>query len=214
MKKSLLFAALALTCLTAQANPIITGIVDGDLSGGNPKAIELWIDGTVDLSLYSLERSANGGAFSSVIAALSGTFTDQFVYLVGTSNGGEAIFDSVFGTTGIFAPANRILSSQVNGNGNDAFRIMQGATVIDQVWTNDITNVYVDSYMYRKDNTGPDGGWVAGNWDIPGNATLDTLDAAGHAAAIPFGTYVIPEPSMVALLLVGFGIVFRFIRRK
>ena len=33
---------------------IITGIVDGTLSGGNPKGIELYIDGAVDLSSYQL----------------------------------------------------------------------------------------------------------------------------------------------------------------
>jgi len=185
-----------------QAAVIITGIVDGDLSGGNPKAIELYIVGTEDLSAYTLERSSNGGAFATS-TALSGTYSNTFVYLVGSSNSGEAQFDAVFGTTGIYA--NRALvASVVNGNGNDGFRILDGSsTVVDQVWTTDNTDVYLDSYMYRVNGTGPDGGWVVGNWTIPGNAALDTLDAAGHAAAIPFGTFVIPEPASLALLGLG-----------
>lgn len=193
--------ALAFAAGTANASIIITGIVDGDLSGGNPKAIELYIDGTEDLSNYSLERSSNGNPFASVLA-LSGSYTDEFVYIVGTGNNGEAAFDSVFGNAGDFA--NRILSSQANGNGDEGFRILDAAlAVVDQVWTEDTTDVYADSYLYRIDGTGPDGGWVPGNWTMPGNAALDGLDEAGHTAAIPFGTYQIPEPATLALLAIG-----------
>lgn len=166
----------------------ITGIVDGDLSGGNPKAIELYVEGTVDLSSWTLWRSSNGGAFDSS-TALNGTYTDEFVYLIGTANGGLAAFDSVFGTSGDFA--NRALeSSIVSGNGDDGFQIRNGSgTVIDQVWLEDTNDVYLDSYMYRNDCTGPDRGWVPANWTIPGNSVLDGLDAAGHTAAVPFGTW-------------------------
>ena len=195
MVLALVFAA------QANADVIITGIVDGDLSGGNPKAIELYIDGSEDLSNYSLQRSSNGGSFGST-TALSGNYSDTFVYLIGTSNGGVAAFDSVFGTTGIFA--NRITSGTVTGNGNDAFRIVDGSNnVIDQVAPVSGSNSYQDSYMYRNDTTGPDGGWTDTNWSIPGNGVLDGLDASQHEATVPFGTYVIPEPASLALIALG-----------
>ena len=86
--------------------------------------------------------------------------------------------------------------------------------MIDQVWTEDTTDTYADSYMYRKDSTGPDGAWVSANWTIPGNLELDGLDAAGHTAAIPFGTYAIPEPSTILLMgLTGLA-AFAALRRK
>jgi hypothetical protein len=41
---------------------IITGVIDGPLTGGVPKAIELYAINTIaDLSIYGLE-SANNGA--------------------------------------------------------------------------------------------------------------------------------------------------------
>jgi beta-lactam-binding protein with PASTA domain/endonuclease I len=165
---------------------VITGIVDGDLSGGNPKAIELYVSGTVNLSNYSVERSANGGAFSSSFS-LSGTYTNRFVYLVGTANGGLSQFQSVFGTSGDFA--NVITSGYVSGNGNDAFRLKQGSSVIDQVAAQSSSYSYQDSYIYRSDNTGPDGGWNAANWTLAGNGALDGKNALQHASTVPFGQY-------------------------
>ncbi len=168
----------------------ITGIVDGDLSGGNPKAIELYVEGTVDLTGWQVWRAANGGAFTSV-GTLAGTYTDEFVYLVGSANNGVAQFDAVFGTSGDFA--NRpLVSTQINGNGDDSFqiRLPDGVTVIDQVWEANTDDIYRDSFLYRQNCTGPDGAnWIASNWIIPGNGELDGLDASQHTAAIPFGTW-------------------------
>lgn len=190
-------ASLSISALSAQSI-VITGIIDGDLSGGNPKAIELYVSGEVDLSAYTMERSSNGGTFGSSFS-LTGTYTDTFVYLVGNSNGGETQFDAVFGTAGIYA--NRAyIGSTVNGNGNDAYRLMSGSTVIDQVAPQSSDNIYLDSYMYRISGTGPDGGWVESNWSIPGNSTLDGMDATQTRAATPFGTYSVPEPSTYAAL--------------
>lgn len=185
----------------ASADVIVTGIVDGTLSGGLPKAIELYITGTEDLSNYTIERSANGGVFGSS-SALSGVFTDQFVYLM--TSGNEASFDSVFGSSGDFA--NRVFVGNATGNGDDAFRILDGAlNVVDQVWTEDTNDSYRDSYWYRLSGTGPDGGWNPTNWITPGNDALDGLDEAGLAAAIPFGTYnpaggVVPAPAALAMI--------------
>lgn len=171
------------------AGVVLTGIVDGTLSGGAPKAIELYVEGSEDLSAYRLERASNGGAFTSV-ADLSGSYTDAFVYLVGTAGNGLADFQAVFGTAGDYANV-ALVSGGVSGNGNDAFRLVAiaGNTVVDQVWTNDSGNVYLDSYLVRKDGSGPDGGWIPANWTFGGNDALDGLDAAGIAAAVPFGTF-------------------------
>ena len=168
----------------ASDTPIMTGILDGTLTGGFPKAIELYIDGTVDLSDYTLWKSSNGGAFGQV-ATLSGTYTNEFVYLTNDATQ----FSNVFGSSGDFA--NVFVDSDVNGNGDDGFQIRDsgGTIVIDQIWQEDTTYIYLDSFMYRNDQTGPDGGWVSANWFIPGNNVLDGLDAAGIAAAVPFGTF-------------------------
>lgn len=187
MKK--IYTIIALTFfITGSSQIVITGLMDGDLTGGNPKVIELYINGTIDLSEYSLWRSSNGNAFTDE-GALSGVFTDRFVYLSNASNGGQALFESVFGTAGVFADV--IYLSDVNGNGDDGFQIVKISdnSVVDQVWTTDTSDSYKDSYMKRKNDTGPDGDWVIENWVLAGNGTLDGTDAANHATAFDAGTY-------------------------
>ncbi len=203
MKNFVALSAVVAFAGAANANVIVTGIMDGDLSGGTPKAIELYVDGTQDFTGWTLERSANGGSFgTSTDLSSLGIVSDAFVYLIGSGFSGEAQFDSVFGNAGDFA--NRLVSGNVSGNGDDGFRVLDASSVvIDQVWTEDTNDAYKDSFMYRMDGTGPDGGWNPANWMIPGNGVLDGLDAAGHAAAVPFGTYVVPAPG--ALALVGFA---------
>lgn len=187
MKKIYTVIAL-LSFAVGNSQIVITGLMDGDLSGGNPKVVELYINGTIDLSEYSLWRSSNGGDFTFEFD-LSGTFTDRFVYLGGTSNGGQAQFEAVFGTSGVFSDV--IFNNDVNGNGDDGFQIVKksDSSVIDQVWTTDTNDSYKDSYMKRNNDTGPDGAWVAGNWTLAGNGALDGTDAANHATAFAAGTY-------------------------
>lgn len=171
---------------------LITGILDGTLAGGMPKAIELFIAGTEDLGGYEIWRSTNGAAFGSgtgSVAPLSGTFSDTFVFLVKLDQ--VATFHAVFGDSGIYA--NVIPLSIINGNGNDAFQVRDtsGLVIMDQVWLEDATDSYRDSFWQRQDGTGPDGGWIESNWYTPGNDALDGLDEAGLKAAVPFGTYAI-----------------------
>ncbi|MEM6261202.1 MAG: T9SS type A sorting domain-containing protein [Bacteroidota bacterium] len=168
-----------------QGAVIISGILDGTQFGGEPKAIELYISGNENLAFYEIERAANGGAFGAT-TSLSGIYTDQFVYLVSDA----AEFAAVFGTAGDFANV-LDLGGVISGNGNDAFRILEIATgtVIDQVAPVGSTDIYEDSYLYRNNNTGPDGGWTAANWTQPGNNVLDGLTPAQTATTVPFGTF-------------------------
>ncbi len=165
---------------------VITGILDGTLSSG-PRVIELYINGTVDLSEYALERSLGGQPWSDRIN-LSGVYTNEFVYLIGTLNSGPAKFNTVFGTEGDFAN-HALESSLIVCDGNDAFRLLKGETVVDQVYWPTSAFGYEDSFLYRRNQTGPDGGWTADNWSIPGNDILDGKTAEQIAQLVPFGTY-------------------------
>jgi hypothetical protein len=200
MNRSLLPAAIVCLGLAAHAGAsvIITGVMDGNSATTHtPKVLELYVHGTEDLSNYTLERS-NAGSFSWTIG-LSGVYSNEFVYLLGVGPS-VAEFQVAFGTTGDFANI-ALVNGIISGNGNDAFRIVDGSNnVIDQMWTLDNTNVYLDSYMYRVDESGPDGGWVPANWMMFGNDTLDGLTLAQVGALVPFGTYQVPEPASAALL--------------
>lgn len=200
MKNVFGMAAIVAIAGTASADVIITGIMDGPLSGGTPKAIELYVDGTVDFAGYSFLRSSNGGSWGTTTDISSlGTVTDSFVYLVG-SGSSVSSFQNIFGTSGDFA--NMFVSGNVSLNGNDGFRIVNASSVvIDQVWEQNDTISHQDSYMYRVDGTGADGAnWISSNWMIPGNDVLDNLNEAAIAAAVPFGTYQVPSPGAVSLL--------------
>jgi len=194
MKKRMAFVLILLVGWHIKALPgvMITGILDGTLTGGCPKAIELYVSGTENLNYYEIWRSLNGAPFgegTGAISSLFGVYTNTFVYLVKTDH--VNAFHDVFGNEGVFA--NVIALGIVSGNGNDGFQIRQkvGSVVIDQVWLEDDTYSYSDSYWYRNHGTGPDGGWLPSNWATPGIDFLDGMDEPGLEAAVPFGTYAV-----------------------
>lgn len=162
---------------------ILTGIVDGDATGGLPKAIELYVEGTVDLGNYTIVRYANGGT-SGTPLSLSGVYSDRFVYL---TNNATALAET-FGTAGDFADP--IVSGTISGNGNDQFELQLAGTPIDLIGGSlgDASNVYQDGFLYRTDNTGPTPVFDLNKW-TGGNGLLDGLSYAEMGAAIPFGTY-------------------------
>ncbi|HPM92886.1 MAG TPA: hypothetical protein PKZ74_08750 [Bacteroidales bacterium] len=191
-KKGMVVMIILLAGWHTPARPgiIVTGILDGTLTGGSPKAVEIFVTGTENLNNYEVWRSLNGAPFGSgsgSVASLNGVFTNTFVYLVKTDH--VNAFHDVFGNEGIFA--NVVPMGIINGNGNDGFQVRKkvGSVVIDQVWLEDASYSYEDSYWYRKNGTGPDGGWIPSAWETPGNGALDGLDQEGLRAAVPFGTY-------------------------
>jgi hypothetical protein len=176
--------------MNAGSAVILTGIMDGTLTGGMPKAIELFVTGTEDLGNYELWRSQNGdpwGAGLGSRAVLYGIYSNTFVYLVHDDQ--VAAFHSVFGSTGFYG--NVIPHAIVSGNGNEGYQIrtVAGSVVVDQLWLEDPTYTYRDSFWYRNHGTGPDGTWLVAHWWSPGNDALDGLDEAGLRAAVPFGSY-------------------------
>lgn len=157
--------------------PIITAIVDGDCSGGTPKLVEIYADGVVDFSLYSLENQTNANtAWGSAQDLTSlGTITDDFVYI--TASADFTYLDSEFPSV---SSGNILVSSTVNINGDDRIRIVETATtsVVDQYGVDSVDGTgeawdYTDSYAKRIDGTGPDGGFILANWSFGGAAAFD-----------------------------------------
>lgn len=197
-----LCAALALVS-AADASLILTGLVDGPLSGGTPKGIELYATADIpDLSIYGVELVSNAGSSAGVVeTAFSGSLNAGDFYYVAT----EAVnFAAVFG----FAPD--LTTNDVNHNGDDDFYIYENGIVID-VWggSDGVDNTgtaadILDSWAYRLNTTGPSTTFDPAEWTIAAPNSLDGEDAAGTAAAVPFGTYVfIPEPGTATLVLMG-----------
>ncbi|NLP57441.1 fibronectin type III domain-containing protein [Lutibacter sp. B1] len=167
---------------------IITGVVDGPLSGGVPKAIEFYAKQDIaDLSVYGFGSANNGGGTDGKEFTFSGSATaGTFIYVASESTG----FNSFFG----FEPT--FTSSAASINGDDAIELFYQDEVIDvfgdintdgtgQPWD------YMDGWAYRKDNTGPDGTtFIIDDWSFSGINALDN-ESLNETAVVPFpiGTY-------------------------
>ncbi len=167
---------------------IITGVVDGPLSGGVPKAIELYaVNDIADLSAYGIGSANNGGGTDGEEFTLSGAASaGDFIYIASEETG----FTNFFG----FAPDFTTGSAAINGD--DAIELFFNTNVVDvfgdintdgsgQPWE------YLDGWASRKDNTGPDGStFMIDNWTFSGpNALDDASDNATAATPFPLGAY-------------------------
>ncbi len=168
---------------------LITGIVDGPLTGGVPKAIEFYVKNDIaDLSAYSFSNFNNGATTPTstftfpAVSVTAGTFI-----WVATD---AASFNTFFG----FNPT--YTSNAINVNGDDAVRLFNGATVIDEFGVVGVDGTgepweYLDGWAYRVSNTGPDGTpFVLANWTFSGINALDNETSNATAATpFPIGTY-------------------------
>lgn len=184
MKRILMGLFAAVAAMGVNAEVILTGIIDG--SGSSPKGIEIYVTESMDLTDYDVQIESNGGSSWSSGYVFSGTYAAGFYYLTSTDSDMIAQFASA-------TSANTIADSSFNQNGNDAIRILDASdNVVDQIGDpSDVTSGfawnYVDSYGYRNDETGPDGGFTIGNWTFPGGDYIDSN--GGDDTLAPFGTY-------------------------
>ena len=172
---------------------VITGIIDGPLSGGTPKAIELYVlDDIQDLSLFGVSSVSNGnGTNGSTVeynfpadAVTAGTY----IYLSQASD--DTNFQAFFGFASTYQ--NNVLSV----NGDDSIELYENGQIIDtfgdvntdgsgQAWE------YLDGWAYRKSATGPEGTtFTPTNWTYSGANELDG-ESTNAVAQSPFptGTY-------------------------
>src|SRR5690606_2699309 len=168
MKKIYFLFTFLITALSFGQTPIITAILDGDCTGGNPKLLEIYADGAVDFTLYSLQNQTDAGTTWGATQDVSsfGTVTNDFVYI--TTSGSTAALATEFPS---LSSASLLQSNTMNLNGNDRVRIVltSDTSVIDQFGAEatDGTGTawdYADSYAKRIDGTGPDAGFTEANW--------------------------------------------------
>lgn len=199
------------------ADLIISGVVDGTETGGNPKAIELVATADIaDLSNFFLVRDTNGSAGTFTISSdfqlpMVSLNAGDFFYLYGNTDS-ETLLESLgFGDTD---SGTAVLADVANHNGDDILAISDdadGTTIFDAfgLLGQGDTDFAANSVSYRQAGTpaNPTGVADAGNFDIV------AYSEAGLTST--FGTYevaAIPEPSSLALL--GFVGCAGFIRRR
>ena len=169
---------------------VLSGVIDGPLTGGVPKAIELYaINDIADLSAYGVASANNGspsaGAPEFVFPAVA-VSAGSYIYVATESPNFLAFFG--------FDPD--FNSDAASINGDDAIELYAGSTVIDvfgevgvdgsgQPWE------YLDGWAYRNSETGPDGTvFSLASWTFSGITALDGETSNATAATpVPVGTY-------------------------
>lgn len=187
----LLFCLLCFNDKTqAQSDMIISGIIDGPMTGGTPKAIEFYVICDIeDLSIYGFGSANNGG----------GTDGEEFTFPAVAANAGDYIyvssestqFNSYFG----FNPDH--ISSAANNNGDDAIELFKDGTVVDlygdiNVDGNGETWEYLDGWAYRNNDAEPSATFDDTEWAYSGANALDGCSAETNASCssvFPIGTF-------------------------
>ncbi|MGC9417981.1 MAG: ExeM/NucH family extracellular endonuclease [Rhodovulum sp.] len=176
---------------------VITGVIDGPLSGGLPKAIELYVlNDIADLSAYGLGSANNGGGSDGqeftfpAVAASAGSY----IYVATETTG----FTSFFG----FAP-DFTSGSAASINGDDAIELFKDGEVVDlfgdpntdgtgEAWD------HLDGWAARNPGTGPSATFDAADWTFSGTNALDgETDNATAATPFPLAGYGIPQPLVI-----------------
>jgi hypothetical protein len=176
---------------------VITGVVDGPLTGGIPKAVELYVVNDIaDLSTFGLGSANNGG----------GTDGQEFVFDPDAASAGSYIYvaTEAVAFADFFGFAPDYTSAAASVNGDDAIELFENGVVVDvfgdiaasgsgTAWD------YLDGWAYRVPGTGPDGStFVLSSWTFSGvNALDDETTNASAATPFPIGTYggVVVEPT-------------------
>ena len=194
------FGAAMLTSVgIAQADVIISEVVDATLPGGLPKYVELTNTGSssVNLADYSIGNFNNGGTTlgGGASTVLSGNLAPGDSYVISYENGDSAGVGTFFTTYG-FDPDNFDLGSFVNGD--DVIVLFLGAatgdgsdaTIVDiyGVIGTDGTGEpweYTDSYAFRNaDVVTASATFSAAEWTIAGPDALETGDDVTELALI------------------------------
>lgn len=187
----LLTLALSSWTLSAKASDlIITGVIDGPLTGGIPKAIELYaLVDIPDLSIYGLGSANNGG----------GTDGQEFTFPADAVNAGDFLYVATETTefTNFFGFAPNYTDGAAPAiNGDDAVELFLNTVVVDvfgdinldgtgQTWD------YLDGWAYRSNSaTVPSTTFTDTDWYYSGSNALDGETSNATAATpFPLGTY-------------------------
>ncbi len=175
MKQITFFFLLLLSTVTFAQQALITGYVDSPCPSAAGRVLEIYVDGTIDFTGWSLQRQSNGGGFTtSLDLSTFATISDAFIYL--TNN--EATFTAEFGIT-----TNILQNAIISSNGNDGFQIVDAAMNVEDRFSEDGVNgtgtawEHEDSFFVRNNFANANAGnFDATNWTF---GTLQVLDGTG-----------------------------------
>lgn len=176
---------------------LISGVIDATLTGGTPKAVELFATEDVpDLGVFALGSANNGGGSDGVEFTLSGSLAKGDYMYVATEGPN---FDTWFGFE-----ATLIDDFSVAVNGDDALELFYDTTkafsgaeiVVDTFGELNVNGdgtawEYTNGWAYRVDFSGPDStSFNIDNWDFSGPDALEGATSNADAEiSFPAGTF-------------------------
>ncbi len=176
--KLLLFLSFLTHSIFAQNNVTLTKIIETNCSSPYLKAVELYVDGTVDFSNGDvvINFMQNGGDWGSPAIDISslGVVSDSFVYILKDNDLMQAEFPSV-----TFDSTNSVVLSTAT-NGDDGYQVVYMGAVVSQFGRtgtdadNDTESDWNhnDTVAVRLSN--PDlGTWNPSDWEILDENTTD-----------------------------------------
>jgi len=188
--KTYLLGVLSLLLTTGlySQDLLLTGVFDGPLTGGTPKAFEFYVVNDIaDLSIYGIGVANNGGGSDGLEYSFPADNYTAGDYVYITANDTE--FNTYFGFDENYS------DGVANVNGDDAIEIYFNGVVYDvfgdvvpdgtgQPWE------YQDSWFYRNDGESASTTWVSSSWTSPGlNANDGESSNSTATAPFPVGTY-------------------------
>jgi predicted extracellular nuclease/endonuclease I len=162
---------------------IITGVIDGPLPGGLPKAVEFYAATAIaDLGIYGFGSANNGGGTDGQEYTFSGSASKgDYIYIASEVPN----FNTFFG----FNPDDT--NGAANINGDDAIELFKDGEVVDVFGDIDTDGTgqpweHLDGWAYRVGGTGPDGDtFVLASWTFSGPNALDG-ETSNASAETPF----------------------------
>jgi hypothetical protein len=177
-------------CAAAQGQVLISEVVDGPVTGGNPKFVELFnasATQTVTLGAGMLLRSYNNGVTTANLLYDFGANdgANEVILLPGqtwtyaaSSNNGGAMWTNIYGANqpSLFGPSTNFFF----GNGDDVYSLEDAAGIVDiygvpgeRPVVGDTWN-YQDSYARRRPNVcAPSATFDINQWIVGGSDALE-----------------------------------------
>ena len=194
MKKITFLIFMTLGFISFGQDMILSGILDGPLPGGLPKAIEIYVVNDIpDISVYGIESTTNGAASAG---------TPEFIFPQQAATAGSYIYVST--EEPLFTQYLGIAPTFTNGvagvNGDDPILLYKDGAAYDMYGTfEDGSGTvwdYLDGWAYRKNNTTANLTFDSANWVFSGINAVDGCDLAddsgtnaGCSSVFPLGTF-------------------------
>jgi|GEM_PF-3283829 len=170
---------------------IITGVMDGPLSGGTPKVFAFYATQDIpDLSIFGVGVANNGGGSDGQEYTFpnDSVSAGSFIYL--TAN--ETEFATYFGFAADY------VDGIANVNGDDPFELYENGSVIDVYGDvaldgSNLSWDYLDGWAYRNDGAAASATFSDADWTFSGINALDgCVDNTNCSSVFPMGTWTPP----------------------